>query len=98
MSRWFHSNPLSLQGHDIFLCNTYCRYSMLNGILDSQKVRAHKAAVSSQSTGGVASSLATRKTDKRSKYLRMLLGSGTKQCCSERTSTCWPLLSNIAML
>jgi hypothetical protein len=25
---------------------------MLNGILDTQKVRAHKAAVSSQSTGG----------------------------------------------
>jgi hypothetical protein len=42
VSRWFHSNPLSLQCHDIFLCNTCCRYSMLNGIVDSRKVRTQK--------------------------------------------------------
>jgi hypothetical protein len=52
VSRWFHSNPLSLQCRDIFLCNTCCRYSMLNDIVDSQKVRAQKAVSSSQSTGG----------------------------------------------
>jgi hypothetical protein len=52
VSRWFHSNPLSLQCRDIFLCNTCCRYSMLNGIVDSQKVRAQKVVSSSQSTGG----------------------------------------------
>jgi hypothetical protein len=51
MSQWFYSNHLSLQCHDIFLCNTCCTYSMLNGIVDSQKVRAQKAASSSHSTG-----------------------------------------------
>jgi hypothetical protein len=46
---------------------------MLNGIVDSRKVRAQKAASSSQSTGGgVASSLAAWKNDKRSKCLRRL--------------------------
>jgi hypothetical protein len=40
VSQWFHFNPLSLQCHDIFLCNICCRYSLLNGIIDSQKVRA----------------------------------------------------------
>jgi hypothetical protein len=39
-------------------------------------VRPQKAAASSQSTGGVASSLAARKTGKKSKCLRRLLGSG----------------------
>jgi hypothetical protein len=52
MSRWFHSNHLSVQCRDIFLCNTCCRYSILNGIVDSQKVRAHKATSSLQSTRG----------------------------------------------
>jgi hypothetical protein len=55
---------------------------MLNGIVDSQKVRAQKAMASSQSTGGgggVDSSLTARKTGKRSKSLRRLLGSKMKQ-------------------
>jgi hypothetical protein len=52
VSRWFHSNSLSLQCCDVFLCNTCCRYSMLNGIVDSRKVRAQKAASLSQSIGG----------------------------------------------
>jgi hypothetical protein len=52
VSQYFHSNPLSLQCSDIFLCTTCCRYSILNGIIDSQKVRAQKVALSSQSSGG----------------------------------------------
>jgi hypothetical protein len=44
-----------LQCYDIFLCNTCCRYSMLNGIVDSRYVRAEKAAMSSQSTGAGSS-------------------------------------------
>jgi hypothetical protein len=40
VSRWFHYNPLPLQYCDIFLCNMCCKYGMLNGITDSQKVRA----------------------------------------------------------
>jgi hypothetical protein len=44
VNRWLHSNPLSLQYRDIFLCNTCCGYSMLNDIIDSQNVRAQKAA------------------------------------------------------
>jgi hypothetical protein len=51
VSQWFYSNPLSLQCRDVFLCNTCYRYSMLNGIVDSQKVRAQKAVSSSQSIG-----------------------------------------------
>jgi hypothetical protein len=43
---------------------------MLNGIVDSQKVRAQKVAASSHSTGGVASSLTARKTGSRWKGLR----------------------------
>jgi hypothetical protein len=43
------------------------------------KVRVQKAVVSSQSTGGVASSLIARKTSKRSKSLRRLLCSKTTQ-------------------
>jgi hypothetical protein len=46
----FHSNPVSLQCYDIFLCNTCCRYSMLNDVVDSQQVRAEKVTTSSQST------------------------------------------------
>jgi hypothetical protein len=45
---------------------------MLNDIVDSRKMRAQKAAALSQSIGGVASSLATRKIGKRSKCLRRL--------------------------
>jgi hypothetical protein len=41
---------VSLQCYDIFLCNTCCRYSMLNGVVDSWHVRAEKAVMSSQST------------------------------------------------
>jgi hypothetical protein len=52
---------------------------MLNGIVDSRKVRAQKAAVSSQSTGGVALFLTAQKTSLRSKDLRRVCGSGTKQ-------------------
>jgi hypothetical protein len=52
VSQWFHCNLLSLQCRDIFLCNTCCRYSMLNGIIDSRKVRSQKATTSSQSSGG----------------------------------------------
>jgi hypothetical protein len=51
VSRSFHYNPLPLQCRDIFLCNMCCRYAMLNGIIDSQMVRAQKAATSSQSSG-----------------------------------------------
>jgi hypothetical protein len=51
MSQWFHSNPLSLQCRAIFLCNICCRHAMLNGIIDSRKVRAQKNAQSSQSSG-----------------------------------------------
>jgi hypothetical protein len=63
VSRWFHSNPLSLQCRDVFLRNTCCRYSMLNGIVDSQKVRAQKAVLSLQSTGG--SSVIPRRSKER---------------------------------
>jgi hypothetical protein len=82
VSRWFHSNPLSLQYRDIFLYNTCCMYSMLNGIVDSQKVRAQKVATSLQSLGGggVASSLTAQKTNLRSKCLRRVCGSGVKKC------------------
>jgi hypothetical protein len=51
VSHWFHSNPVSLQCYDIFLCNTCCRYSMINGVVDSRHVRAQKTATTSQSTG-----------------------------------------------
>jgi hypothetical protein len=53
VSQWFHYVPLSLQCHflDIFLCNTCCKYAKLNGIIDSQKVRAQKVVSSSQSSG-----------------------------------------------
>jgi hypothetical protein len=51
VSQWFHYNPLSLQCRDIFLCNMCCRYGMLNGIIDSQKVRAQKATAVAQSSG-----------------------------------------------
>jgi hypothetical protein len=64
VSRWFHCNPLSLQYCDIFLCNTCCRYSMLNGIFDSRMVRAWQATVSSQSTGG-SSFIPRRSKDRR---------------------------------
>jgi hypothetical protein len=50
VSRWFHSNLLCLQCRVIFLWNTCCRYSMLNRIIDSRKVRAQKATQSSQSS------------------------------------------------
>jgi hypothetical protein len=70
VSQGFHSNHLSLQCRDIFLCNTCCRYSMLNGIIDSRKVRTQKVVSSSQSTGGVASSLAAQKYGKGLKCLR----------------------------
>jgi hypothetical protein len=53
---------------------------MLNGIVDSWKVRAQKVAASSQSTGGVASFLAVQKTSSRSKDLRRVCCSGTKKC------------------
>jgi hypothetical protein len=57
--RWvtdrFHSNPMSLQCYDIFLCNTCCTYSMLNGVVDSRHVRAKKVAMLSQSTGAGSS-------------------------------------------
>jgi hypothetical protein len=46
---------MSLQCYDIFLCNTCNMYSMLNGVVDSRHVRAHKAATSSQSTGAESS-------------------------------------------
>jgi hypothetical protein len=45
---------------------------MLNGIVGSRKVRPQKAASLSQSTGGVASSIAAQKNAKRSKCLRRL--------------------------
>jgi hypothetical protein len=44
-----------LQCYDIFLCNTCCRYSILNGIVDSRHVRAQKDVTSSQSTGAGSS-------------------------------------------
>jgi hypothetical protein len=50
VSHGFHSNPVSLECYDIFLCNTCCMYSMLNGVVDSRHVRAQKVATSSQST------------------------------------------------
>jgi hypothetical protein len=53
---------------------------MLNGLINSQKVRAQKAAMSSQGLGGVALSLAARKTGLRSKCLRKVGGSKTKKC------------------
>jgi hypothetical protein len=59
---------------------------MLNGIIDSWKVRAQKVAMSSESSGGVASSLAARKTSSRSKCLRRVCGSGTKKCSDEMKS------------
>jgi hypothetical protein len=31
-------------------CNVYCRYSMLNGVIDSREVKAQKVALSSQSS------------------------------------------------
>jgi hypothetical protein len=31
-------------------CNVYCRYSMLNGVIDSREVKAQKTALSSQSS------------------------------------------------
>jgi hypothetical protein len=80
VNRWFHSNHLSLQCRDIFLCNTCYKYFMLNGIVDSRKVRAQKATTSSQSSGGVASSLVAQKTDSRSKCLRRVCDNGTKKC------------------
>jgi hypothetical protein len=46
---------VSLQCYDIFLCNICYRYSILNGVVDSQYVRAQKAATSSQSTGAGSS-------------------------------------------
>jgi hypothetical protein len=52
---------------------------MLNGIVDSRKVRAQKAAASLHSTGGVASSLAAQKNSGGSKCLRRLWGSGMKK-------------------
>jgi hypothetical protein len=52
VSQWIHSNPLSLQYRDIFLCNTCCIYYILNGTIDSRKVRAQKATASSQSIRG----------------------------------------------
>jgi hypothetical protein len=44
-----------LQCYDIFLCNTCCKYSILNGVVNSRYVRAQKAATSSQSTGAGSS-------------------------------------------
>jgi hypothetical protein len=82
VSRWFHSNPLSLQYRDIFLRDICCRYSMLNGIVDSRKVRAQNIVTSSQSSGGVPLSLVARKTDLRSKCLRRVCGGRTKKCGS----------------
>jgi hypothetical protein len=71
---------VSLQCYDIFLCNTCCMYSMLNGVVDSRHVRAEKVVTSSQSTGaGVASSLASR----RSNNWRRLWGSEMKSRGSE---------------
>jgi hypothetical protein len=32
-------------------CNVCCRYSMLNGVIDSREVRAQKAGLSSHSAG-----------------------------------------------
>jgi hypothetical protein len=32
-------------------CNVCCRYSMLNGVIDSREMRAQKEALSSQSSG-----------------------------------------------
>jgi hypothetical protein len=61
-------------------------YSTLNGIIDSQKVRAQKAAMSSQSLGGVASSLAARKTGLRLKCLMRVCSSGIKKCFDEMKS------------
>jgi hypothetical protein len=43
-------DAMSLQCYDIFLCNTCCKYFMLNGVVDSRHVRAKKAVTSSQST------------------------------------------------
>jgi hypothetical protein len=40
VSRWFHSNHLSWQCRDIFLYKMCCSYGMLNGIINSWKVRA----------------------------------------------------------
>jgi hypothetical protein len=31
-------------------CNVYCRYSMLNGVIDSREVKAQKVALSSQNS------------------------------------------------
>jgi hypothetical protein len=81
-----------LQCCDIFLYNTCFRYS---NVVDFRKVRAQKATVSSQSIeGGVASSIAARKTGKRSKSLRRLLGNKMKQWGNEMTSTHRPSLNN----
>jgi hypothetical protein len=107
VSHWFHSKSLSLPCHDIFLCNICCRYSMLNGIVGSQKVRAQKAMTSPLSTGGVVLSLAARKTNSRLKGFRRVCGSlmkkcssgmksrgnRMKQCGSGMTSTLRPLLN-----
>jgi hypothetical protein len=51
----FHSNSVSLQCYDIFLCNACCRYSMLNDVVDSRHVRAEKVAMLSQSIGAGSS-------------------------------------------
>jgi hypothetical protein len=53
---------------------------MLNGIVDFYKVRAQKVVTSSQSSWGVASSLAARKTDSRLKCLRRVCGNRMKKC------------------
>jgi hypothetical protein len=53
---------------------------MLNDIIDPRKVRSQKATTSLQSSGGVASSLAARKTGSRLKCLRRVCGSGMKKC------------------
>jgi hypothetical protein len=53
---------------------------MLNGIIDSRKVRAQKVVTSSHNLGGVASSLAAWKTGSRLKCLRRVYGSRMKKC------------------
>jgi hypothetical protein len=62
VSPWFYYNRLSLQCCDIFLCNMCCMYGMLNGIIDSRKVRAQKVVALSQSSG---SSFVPRRSEDR---------------------------------
>jgi hypothetical protein len=46
---------MSLQCYDVFLCNTCCRYSIINSVVVSRHVRAQKVVTSSQSIGAGSS-------------------------------------------